>query len=45
MQGNYDDDKEDKEDEEDTEKYSNSKKGNEQVRAIGKSKDIVALLR
>ncbi len=42
-QGEYDDDEEDDEDEEDTEKYSNSKKGNKQVRAIGKSKDNVSV--
>ena len=39
-----DDDKEDQEDEyEDNDEYSNSKKGSEQVRAIGKSKDNVSL--
>jgi hypothetical protein len=43
MLGDNDDDEEDEEDEEDTDKYSNSKKGNEQVRAIGKSKDIVSV--
>jgi hypothetical protein len=43
MQGDYDDDEEDEDDEEDTDRYSNSKKGNKQVRAIGKSKDIVSV--
>jgi hypothetical protein len=43
MLGDNDDDKEDNEDEYDTDKYSNSKKGKEQVRAIGKSKDIVSV--
>jgi hypothetical protein len=41
MLGDNDDDEEDDEDEYDTDKYSNSKKGKEQVCAIGKSKDIV----
>jgi hypothetical protein len=39
MLGDNDDDEEDDEDEYDRDKYSNSKKGKEQVRAIGKSKD------
>ena len=41
---NNDDDEEDEEDEyEDNDEYSNSKKGSEQVRAFGKSKDNVSL--
>ncbi len=43
MLGDYNDGEEDEEDEEDTDKYSNSKQGNEQVHAIGKSKDIVSI--
>jgi hypothetical protein len=43
MLGNNDDEEEDDEDEYDRDKYSNSKKGKEQVRVIGKSKDIVSV--
>ena len=43
MLGDNDDGEEDDEDEYDRDKYSNSKKGKEQVRAIGKSKDIVSI--
>jgi hypothetical protein len=46
MLGDNDDVKEDGEDEYDTDKYSNSKKGKEQVRAIGKHpRTLLALLR
>ena len=43
MLSNNEDDQEDEEDEYDSDKYSNSKKGTKQMRAIGKSKDIVSV--
>ncbi len=43
MLGDNDDEEEDDKDEYDRDKNSNSKKGKEQVRAIGKSKDNVSV--
>ena len=43
MLGDDDEDEEDDKEDYDRDKYSNSKKGKEQVRAIGKSKDNVSV--